>query len=77
MEGEWFVTVSCAANVLGCKRSDIYNLVTRGFLGFIRMPSKEIKISSESLATFSGSPDIFCDKFFANSFNIQQDPRQI
>lgn len=55
MEGEWFVTVSCAANVLRCKRSDIYDLVTRGFLGFIRMPSKEIKISSESLATFSGS----------------------
>ena len=67
MEGEWFVTVSCAANALGCKRSDIYDLVTRGFLGFIKMPSKEIKISTESLATFSGAPDIFHDKFFSNS----------
>jgi excisionase family DNA binding protein len=53
MEGEWFVTVSCAADALGCKRSDIYELVKRGILEFIRMPSKEIKISIESLANFS------------------------
>ena len=53
MEGEWFVTVSCAADALGCKRSDIYELVTEGILEFIRMPSKEIKISIESLANFS------------------------
>jgi excisionase family DNA binding protein len=69
MEGEWFVTVSCAANVLGCKRSDIYDLVTRGFLGFIQMPSKEIKISTESLAAFFQSPDIACDQVFPNSLN--------
>lgn len=53
MEGKWFVTVSCAADALGCKRSDIYELVTKGILEFIRMPSKEIKISTESLANFS------------------------
>jgi excisionase family DNA binding protein len=53
MEGEWFVTVSCAADALGCKRSDIYELVTKGILEFIRMPSKEIKISIESLANHS------------------------
>jgi hypothetical protein len=64
MEGEWFVTVSCAADALRCTCSDIYDLVTKGLLAFIRMPSKEIKISTGSLATFSGSPDIFCDKFF-------------
>lgn len=67
MEGEWFVTVSCAANVLGCKRSDIYDLVTRGSLGFIQMPSKEIKISTESLAAFILSPA--CDQVFPNSLN--------
>ncbi len=63
MEGEWFVTVSCAADALRCKHSDIYDLVTKGFLVFIQMPSKEIKISNESLATFLGSSDIFCDRF--------------
>jgi len=59
MEGEWFVTVSCAADALGCKRSDIYELVTRGILEFIRMPSKEIMISSESLANFSDHRTVY------------------
>ena len=64
MEGEWFVTVSCAADALRCNRYDVYDLVTRGLLAFIQMPSKEIKISDESLATFLGSPDNCCDKSF-------------
>ena len=53
MEGEWFVTVSCAADELGCGRSDIYELVTKGILEFILMPSREMKISIESLTNFS------------------------
>jgi len=55
VEGQWFVTVSCAADALGCRRSDIYDLIAGRFLDFIQMPSKEIKISSESLKTLSSS----------------------
>lgn len=59
MEGEWYVTVSCAADALGCGRSDIYDLITRGVLEFIQMPSQEIKISSESLDNFYEQIDMF------------------
>ncbi len=68
MEGEWFVGVSCVADALGCKRSDIYDLVTRGFLDFIRMPDGQIKISTESLTTFAGVPSIDSDESFPGSF---------
>ncbi|MEM5785811.1 MAG: helix-turn-helix domain-containing protein [Syntrophobacteraceae bacterium] len=49
MEGEWFVTVSCAAEELECGRASIYNLVERGLLCFVRMPGREIRISVESI----------------------------
>jgi excisionase family DNA binding protein len=59
MEGEWYVTVSCAADTLGCGCSDIYDLIRRGALEFIQMPSQEIKISAESLDNFFEPADIF------------------
>jgi excisionase family DNA binding protein len=63
MEGEWYVTVSCAADALGCGRSDIYDLVSRGILEFIQMPSQEIKISTESLDSFFESADMLQSEF--------------
>ena len=53
MKEEWFVTVSCAADALGCGRTDIYDMITKGFLDYILMPSKEIKISTKSLTAVS------------------------
>jgi hypothetical protein len=54
MEGEWYVTLSFAAEELKCRRSDIYNLISMGILNFIEMPGKEIKISSASLENLAG-----------------------
>jgi excisionase family DNA binding protein len=59
MEGKWYVTVSCAAGELGCKRSDVYELASRGILDFIRMPGNEIKISSESIEILAASQSVF------------------
>jgi len=53
LKEEWFVTVSCAADALGCDRTDIYDMIKKGFLDFILMPSKEIKISTKSLKVIS------------------------
>jgi len=68
MEGNWFVKISCAADALGCKRSDIYELLTRGLLDSIQIPGKGVMISSESLEILAASGMSFETNSLRHSF---------
>ncbi|MGV8073453.1 MAG: hypothetical protein AB2L11_02665 [Syntrophobacteraceae bacterium] len=46
---ELYVPVSYAADMLGCHWREVYTLINKGTLNFIRMPRNNIKVSAESV----------------------------
>jgi predicted site-specific integrase-resolvase len=51
MEGkaEWYLPVSHVADLLGCNRRELRDLLKTGVLSYILMPDSKIKISEDSV----------------------------
>lgn len=53
-ETEWYLSVSVAAEMLGCHFREVYALVEKRLLGCILMPHGKIKISEKSIRRCMG-----------------------
>ncbi len=46
---EWYVPVSQVAEMLECHWRDVYVLISKGVLNFIKMPQNKVKVSIKSV----------------------------
>lgn len=53
---EWYLPVSQVAEILGCHRRDVYEMLKQGHFSYILLPDSGIKISERSVCRLMGVP---------------------
>lgn len=51
---EWYIPVSQAADILGCHRRAVYELMEQGRLAWIRMPRNQVRVCTLSVDRLLG-----------------------
>jgi predicted site-specific integrase-resolvase len=51
---EWYLPLSYAAEMLGCRRHEVVSLIEQGVLDYIQMPQNRIKVSRKSVQNYIG-----------------------